>query len=132
MSHTHSLTGEHIQRTVYDPDTESLKVSLQPIEMGMELDHTDGDSVYAYKKNISQELTSGQEYDISSYSSITIYHKFVSNTDVLVEVSPGVGMPYFILSSYTPVSSLFNHHTLNADKIKITFSAGNCYINARV
>ena len=38
----------HIQQYVYDDETESLKVKLIPMEMSIELDANDGDSVKCY------------------------------------------------------------------------------------
>lgn len=131
MSHSHNLTGEHVLRSVYDDDTQAFRTVLQPIELGMELNHADGDSVLSYKGMLAQELTSGTAIDLSSYSSFTCYFKYNASTSVTIEVSPTADGPFFELLSYTPTADRMDHKELNVARIKATFTSGQFFINAR-
>jgi hypothetical protein len=132
MSKTHDLTGEHVLRTVYDSETEALKVELNPTELNLQLDHKTGDSIYAYRPYINTEVSSGQELDISKYGSFTIYFKYSEPTSVEVAVAPTQDSSFFQTATYTPVASMFNNYSLNAERLKVTFSSGQCFVCARV
>jgi hypothetical protein len=75
----------HIQQYVFDEETESLKVKLIPIEMSIELDANDGDSVKCYPAgfNFSDK---NQPYSCVGMKTAMLYK--LNEQDLKLEVSP--------------------------------------------
>ena len=73
MAHDHLLTGEHVIRSVYDADTKSLKSKMIPMEMAIELNHADGDSVVAHKAVKQHSLGADEAGVVLGSSKISVY-----------------------------------------------------------
>jgi len=95
MAHDHLLTGEHVLRTVYDADTKSLKAKMIPMEMSIELDHTDGDSVTTHKAVKQATLSANEAADVLGSSKITIYSTALQT----VSISPDASEEWFVIGS---------------------------------
>lgn len=74
------LDPSQIQQMVYDEDSEAMKVKLQELEMSIELDHTDGDSVTAHPHKAQASVlgfnsdgdTMVDTFDCSSLSKVRV------------------------------------------------------------
>lgn len=78
----HNLTGEHVLRTSYDPDTKALKAKMIPMEMSVELSADDGDSVLTYKAVKQLTLNANTQGNVLGYNKLSVYS--TANTAVYV------------------------------------------------
>ncbi len=93
MKNITKLDSNQVIRKVYNEENESLDVSLTNLEMSLELNADDGDSVMVSKKSKlfkSEGPVSEFIIDIEMVEKIQIY----STSDFILEVSPD-GETYF-------------------------------------
>lgn len=107
-----------IIRKVYDSVTDSLKVSIQNLEMAIELSHTDGDSVYSYSAQTAATATSGVAIAASSYKKIAVY----SVTPVSLVLSASADGTTFIDIDTSNAAYILKD--IAATHVKLTFSSG--------
>lgn len=74
------LSHDRVIRECFDDETQSLRTSLaNAVELAIELDHEDGDSVYAVKRSLSLPLN--QEVNCAGYSKLCV---FEDNAQILL------------------------------------------------
>lgn len=81
-----SLDYPQVLRTVYDEATQTLKVSIESIDMSIELSHADGDSVLNFGSTVNGDAVSGTAIACDNYRKIAVYS--VTPVGLLVEASP--------------------------------------------
>jgi len=96
---TSKLSMHQIAQAAFDEASSSIKTSLQNVEISIELDHADGDSVTAYPVSTQSEITlaAAQNQDAiaiapESIAGCRVISLFASNagssTTLAIEVSP--------------------------------------------
>lgn len=85
MSRSRLDPGQIIQY-LYDSATQSAKVSIQNLEMSVELSHNDGDSIYTYSNTVNGTATTGVAIPCDQYKKIAVYS--TTPVGLLVEASP--------------------------------------------
>lgn len=105
-------------RRVFDNVSQSLKVTIQNLEVAMELSHTDGDSIYSYSAQTSAVATSGVAIVASSYKKIAVY----SVLPVGLVLSASADGTTFIDIDITNATYILKD--IAATHVKLTFSSG--------
>lgn len=117
MSRSRLDPGQIIQY-IYDSANQSAKVSLQNLELAIELNHTDGDSIYSIPKQLASVATSDVIIPCSDYKRIAIYS--VAPT-ALVLLGSADGSTFVSIDNSNATYILKD---IAATHIKLTFSAG--------
>jgi len=87
MAHDHLLTSEHVIRSVYDSETKSLKSKMIPMEMAIELNHADGDSVTAHKAVKQLVLAANESGSVLGSTKITVYSTAAKQVSIAADAS---------------------------------------------
>ena len=113
-----SLDYPQIIKKVFDSVNDSLKVTIENLELNMELSHTDGDSLYTHSKVVNGTATSGVSISCSEYKKIAVYS--VSPVALILEASPD-GTNWFQIDNSNATYILKDLCALN---VRLTFSSG--------
>lgn len=100
MANNNQLDPVHIQRRSFDSEKDAMRVSMLPMEMSMELNADDGDSVLAKRQMEVVQLNNNDTVDCSKYSRIMFFTSDITFDKMTLKVliNNNIELPFTQLS----------------------------------